>query len=337
MQQGSRIRSADVRVIHGAVAANQALDECEAAAATLETAQDIDGLAEALAVIGKLRFWRRDPSDQEALERAIALARESGNRLAELRALEWLAITFADLRVPTDVGIERHEQVLDEVAGEPRAEAGTRATLALLYGLAGRFAEARDALAWSGAVFSADVDLPLEWAGSLEIAGSIELMAGDPEAAERVLRPAYDALLSMGDVAYLPGTAHYLASSLYEQARYDEAQQIVGDALASFGTGDPIPEAMCSLVAAKVHARHGELEEAERVVLEARRHLDSFDARNRGEALLAHGEVLELAGRLEEAAMVFDEALALYEDRRAVPLAEKARLKRDQLNAGIAS
>ena len=103
-----RIRWADVRVMRGAVSETEALDECAAAAAVLESAgEDDDALADALSVIGKLRFWRRDPSDQETLERAIALARASGNRAAELRALEWLAITFCDLRVSTNVAIER--------------------------------------------------------------------------------------------------------------------------------------------------------------------------------------------------------------------------------------
>ena len=70
--------------------------------------------------------------------------------------------------------------------------------------------------------------------------------------------------------------------------------------------------------------------------LAARKHLGAFDARTLGEALLAHGEVLELAGRLEEAAEVFGEALSLYESRRAIPLAEKARTRLGQLNARIA-
>jgi predicted ATPase/DNA-binding SARP family transcriptional activator len=332
-----RIRRADVRVIRGVVSETQALDECAAAAATLEGARDVDGMAEALAVIGKIRFWLRDPSDQEALERAVTLAHESGNRAAELRALEWLALSFCDLRVSTDVAIERQEQLLVEAAGESRAEAGIRTALAWLYGLAGRFAEARDALAWSGTIFSADIAVTLEWAGSAAVAGSIELMAGDPAAAERALRPAYEALRSMGDVEYLPSVTHYLASSLYEQGRYDEAWQIVADALASIGTGHGIAgAATCGLVAAKVHARRGELNEAERLALEGRRQLGEFDAKYFGEALLAHGEVLELAGKLEEAAGVFGEALALYEDRHAVPLAEQARARLERLNASIA-
>jgi predicted ATPase/DNA-binding SARP family transcriptional activator len=332
-----RIRRADVRVTRGALAETQALDECIAAAATLEGAGDLDGLAEALAVIGKLRYWLRDRSDQEALERAVILARESGNHAAAVRAFEWLSVTYCDLRVSTDLAIERLERLLVEAADEPRAEAGIRTSLAWLYGFAGRFTEARSELARSGAIFSADFAFTLEWAGCAVIAGSIELMAGDPGAAERTLRPAYDALRAMGDKGYLPGTAHYLASSLYEQGRYDEAQQIVAEARASFGTSHQIAEATVGLVAAKLHARSGEFDRAERLALEGRRHLGALDARYLGEALLVHGEVLELAGKLEEAAEVFGKALALYGDRRAIPLAKQARMRLEQLNARVAA
>ena len=86
--------------------------------------------------MGKLQFWSRDASDQQTLGRAIDLARASGNQVAELRAIEWLAITYCDLRVATDVAIRHHEDALLAVAGEARAEAGIRASLALAYGQA---------------------------------------------------------------------------------------------------------------------------------------------------------------------------------------------------------
>ena len=59
----------------------EALAECEAAAAVLESEDDLDGLAEALTEAGRLRFWIGDiPASHVALERAISCARQSGNR-----------------------------------------------------------------------------------------------------------------------------------------------------------------------------------------------------------------------------------------------------------------
>jgi len=320
-----RVRRADVRLMLGAVSESDALGECAVAAATLESAEDVDGLADALAVIGKLQFWARDPSHQETLERAAALGRESGNRPAELLAFEWLAITFIDLESPTDVAIERQQELLAAAAGEPRFEAGISAPLGWLYGFAGRFAEARDALARSGRIYSADFSWTLEWAGCAMNAGSIELMAGDPAAAERALRPAVDALFAMGETNYLMGTAYYLASSLCEQGRDGDAEQVVESARAAVSPGNDQTEAVFGLVKARLHARRGELDQAERLALDGRACLGGYGSRWLGEALLTHGEVLELAGKLDEATAVFGEALALYEIRRAAPLAERAR------------
>lgn len=320
-----RVRHADVRLALGAISERDALAECEAAATTLETAQDTAGLADALAVVGKLRFWLRD-GFHETLERAAALGRESGNRPAELLAAEWLAVSLHDLSLPVDMAIQRQEQLLAEVAGEPRAEAAILATLAWNYGFAGRFDEARDALARSGQIYSADFGWTLEWAACAMNAGAIELMAGDAAAAERVLRPAYDELREMGEANYLMDTGYYLASSLCEQGRSDEAQQVVEAMRSALPSGSEGAEAMCQLAAAKVKADRGESLAAERLAQEGRRRIGTVSPRWLGQALLTQAEVLELAGKPEKAAAVFREALALYEDRRAAPLAERARL-----------
>jgi hypothetical protein len=53
--------------------------ECEAATAILEAEGDLEGLAEAWQQTGTVRFWLGDsPADQQALERAIAYARQAG-------------------------------------------------------------------------------------------------------------------------------------------------------------------------------------------------------------------------------------------------------------------
>ncbi len=73
--------------------------------AVLESEDDLDGLAEALALAG-LRFWLGDiPASHVVLERAIACARRSGYHRARLRASHWLAVTFAYLAIPADIAI----------------------------------------------------------------------------------------------------------------------------------------------------------------------------------------------------------------------------------------
>jgi tetratricopeptide (TPR) repeat protein len=69
---------ADIHNLQGQDSA-AALAECEAAAAVLEAGGDLEGWAEAWIVIGRLRFWLGEsPADQEALERAMAYARQAG-------------------------------------------------------------------------------------------------------------------------------------------------------------------------------------------------------------------------------------------------------------------
>jgi predicted ATPase/DNA-binding SARP family transcriptional activator len=326
-----RVPYAEVRLLRGEMGLADALSDCEDAAATLEAAEEVDRVADALVVMGRLRFWLADrAADQQTLERAAALARESGNRPAELRALEWLAISSGDLRVATDVAIARQEELLAQVAGEPRVEAGILVPLAWQYGSAGRFADARSALARSRAILAGDFGWTLEWTAGAMNAGSIELMAGDAVAAERELRPAYDSLRGMRETGYLVVVGYFLASSLYEQGRYDEAQQVVEEIWRP--SSDDPDKVSLLLVAAKVQARRGNVDAAERLIGEARRDHATTHPMWVGEALLAEGEILELGGKLEKASTVFEAALALYEGIRAVPLAERARTALERLN-----
>lgn len=314
---------ADVRVMLGEVTEADALAVCEAAAARIEAAHDSHGLSDALVVVGKLGFWCRDPSHREMLERAAALGRDCGNRAAELLSAEWLAASLHDLDIPTDVAIARQEHLLASVTGEPRAEAGVLAPLAWNYGFAGRFEEARAALARSEAIYVADFGWTLDWAGCAMNAGAIELMAGDPKAAESALRPAYDALRAMGEANYVVDTAYYLIASLCEQRRHDEARQVV-DETRSLPAPGGFTEAAWMLAAARVEAHSGNDAEAERLASEGCRRL-AASSRWFGQGLLTLGEVLQVGGKLEASSAAFQRALDLYEARRVIPLAEQAR------------
>ena len=319
-----RVRQADVRLMLGAISAREALVESEAAAAALEIAGDTDALAGALATIGKFRFWVRDRQYRETLERAAELGRQSGNRAAELSALEWLAVSYIELNIPTDVAIQHQEKLLERVTGEPRFEAGILAPMAWLYGMAGRFTEAHDALARSRAIYAAELGWPLEWAGCAMNAGAIELMAGDPVAAEQALRPAYDALRAMGEAFYLKDVAYYLTRSLCEQGRGDEALQVLEGMRSSLPPGSEVAEGDWQLAAARVKAARGELRSAERLAREGRRRVGTASPIWVAEAALTQAEVLEVAGKPKEAAAAFRDALALYERLRAAPLADRA-------------
>ena len=91
-----------------------------------------------------IRFWLGDsPADQQALERAMAYARQGGHRRVQLQASFWLAVTFTLLPIPADTAIARAEQLLQTADGEPWAEADILRPLSELYAYSGRFADAR--------------------------------------------------------------------------------------------------------------------------------------------------------------------------------------------------
>jgi predicted ATPase/DNA-binding SARP family transcriptional activator/tetratricopeptide (TPR) repeat protein len=327
-----RVRNAVVRLHLRDVGWTEVLRECERAAVVLEADGDLSGLADAWVAIGKARSWVGDDSNQEAFERAASYARRSGNRRAELVALEFLALSFLDLRVPTDVAIEQEEELLVAAAGDRYTEEAILGPLAWLYGFAGRFTEARQAIARNRALY-AERGASVWWAGGAQIAGSIELLAGDPVAAEGVLRETYEALHAMGEVSYLSTTALWLAESLYEQGRFKEAEELTDEAETSAHPDDFIDQVQLRTIRAKLHARRGDVGAAKRLVDEARRITPAGKAQLLGDVLLTNAEVLRGAGHSQQAASALRAALRLYEERRVVPLADRARTLLEELAA----
>jgi tetratricopeptide (TPR) repeat protein len=182
-----RLSLAEIHILQGGPDA-VALAECEAATAVLDAEGDLEGLAEAWLFAGKLRFWfGESPADHEALERAMAYARQSGSHHVQMRASGWLVSTFTLLPLPADAAIGRAEQLLKAASGEPWAEALILDPLSLLYAYVGRFAEARAAIARGRSMYVGS-GARLTLAESANPAGQIELLAGDPAAAESYFR-----------------------------------------------------------------------------------------------------------------------------------------------------
>ncbi len=242
-----------------------AQEEFASAVATHESEGDLEGQAEAWLAVGMHRFFLGDsPAGEEALERAAVYARRSGNRPAELLAKGWLALTFVALRTPADVAIGRVEHLLAEVSGEGWTEAGILSPLALLYAYAGRFADARAAMARCQSM-SIGFGARLEWAvDTAHSAAQIELIAGNPAAAGRELRPSCQALHEMGERGYLATALVYLAEALYAQGQYGEAQRLTEEAEAMTAPDDIDSQARRRATRAKLLARDGQFPAARR-------------------------------------------------------------------------
>jgi predicted ATPase/DNA-binding SARP family transcriptional activator len=336
LQARIRVLLADARSMQGGGNA-EALAECDAAAAVLESEGDLEGLAEALTTAGKLRFWLGDaPADAEVLERAIACARQSGNHRTQMRASHWLAVTFHLLPIPADAGIARAEQLLREASGDLWAEADLLKPLCILYAYTGRFDDARAALARTRSVF-AGFGAKFALAESAIPTGVMELAIGDPAAAERYLREGYDALRAMGERRYLVDVATLLGQALYAQGRFDEARQKTEEALAAPAARDNTwAQASCRAIQAQLLAQRGQFSTARRQMNEAEALVtpDSSPS-DRASMLVARAEVSRLAGAPDEAAADLRQALRVYEDRRVPALAAPVRAALASLTAHL--
>jgi predicted ATPase/DNA-binding SARP family transcriptional activator len=325
MQARIRVLLAEIQVVEDARYA-EALEECEAAAALLDSDNDLEGMAEVWLTAGKARFVAGDSlGAEEALERAGAYARQSGNHRAELESRGWLVATFLELPIPADVAISRAEQLLEAAAGDPWGEAAILRELSLLYGYAGRFDDARAAYTRSRSIFTR-AGAKLDWAMSALPAGETELIAGDFGAAEQILRQGVETLHAMGERGYRSTAVAILAEALYAQGRFSEAQRLTKDAEALAGVGDVISQTKWRATRAKLLARRGESGAAGRLADEALAQIPatSLDPLL-GEVLTAKAEVSRLAGAPGDAETSLRTALQFYEDRRMTPLAERAR------------
>src|SRR5262249_43767299 len=127
---------------------------------------------------------------------------------------------------------------------------------------------------------------------------TIELLAGFPGRAEELLRASCAHLQESQHIAVLATRAAELAVALYEQDRYDEAAQWVRVARESAGDDDLDAALSWQPVEARILARKGALEEAERLARATLNLAARTDALNRhADTLLVLAEILELAGR----------------------------------------
>jgi len=276
-------------------------------------------------VIGLLRSDRGEwPADREALEQAIAYARQSGNKHAWMRACHLLAAAYNTLPVPADAAVARVEELLQEASGEPWAEAGVLLALSTLYAYVGRIADARAAVTRGRATFrnfGAKLGLAL---GTIP-AGSIELIDGNPAMAERYWREGYDAFDDMGSRGYGSNAAALLGEALYAQGRLDEAQQMTEEAEAADGP-NTFSRARWQSTRAKVLAQRGQFSAATWLIREAEALIAPTPSRvEHAHVLMAKAEVNWLAGEADQAEASARAALQIYEDLHVTPFAELIR------------
>ena len=188
-----------------------------------ERHEDVLGLCLARRLEARV-YWNaaRAEAAAAAWERAAAHARLAGDRHLHDDSLTWIASSLWFGPTPAEDGIRRCEAMHEAVRESPDSEAAILRHGACLQAMVGRFDLARQLLATSNAI-SADLGLTLNSA-SAQNEAVVELLAGNPAAAEEGLRAMYRALEAMGERNCLSTTAALLARSILQQGRDAEAE-----------------------------------------------------------------------------------------------------------------
>jgi tetratricopeptide (TPR) repeat protein len=300
-----------------------------------ERDRDEHGLCEALRLRAWLH-WVKGQADAAAAawEQAAAHARLAGVEHERIEILGWVASALLYGPTPVAEGIRRGEAIREEVSGNVAAAALVLQPLAGLHAMQGRFARARELLAASVEAFE-ELGLTLSHAVSHTTAGTVELLAGDPAAAEACLRRGYDALEAMGDTALRSTTAALLGQALLAQGRDREAAQFAELTGELAAPDDLITQVLWRCVLARTLADRGDVEEGVALARDAVALAETSDFVNdRGDALFDLARVLTQAGRGGEARTAFTEALRLYGRKENTVAAGRARAQLAEL-AGV--
>jgi class 3 adenylate cyclase/tetratricopeptide (TPR) repeat protein len=314
----------------GAVEQVQGLAD-EAIEAFGET-DDQRGLAQAWRLVALTHGWRcRFGAMADALRRALAYADGAPDPRERAVILHWLGVGLYYGPTPADEAIEACEEMLQRT-GDRTVQAMLTALIAGLLAMQGAFDEGRARVRRARAMLE-EFGAVVKAGHARSFAAEVELLAGDPVAAERELRQGYETLTKAGDHNGALNTIFELAEALYAQDRLDEAEECVAAGGDARDRSDALTRVVGTAIQAKLLARRGDLQPAEDMALGAVELAEDTDAPNvRAFARMALGEVLALAGDAGAAREV-ETAVRLLEEKGNVAAARAARLVLESTHA----
>jgi DNA-binding SARP family transcriptional activator/class 3 adenylate cyclase len=220
-----------------------------------------------------------------------------------------------------------------------KADRGGEAHIVLsqagLEAMADRFDSARELAALARETYE---DLAWKvniWANYAPIAASVELLAGDFAAAERLLTESCSKLEAWSLRGQLATQGAQLAEALYGQGRYEEALRWSETAEACAASYDAGAQFLWRAVRGKLLARLGDLGEGERLAREAVELASATDSvSQRAHVLLCQAEVLLLQGRSVEAAEAIEQAIRLVNGKGNLAVGRQAQVLLDEVAGG---
>ena len=330
----------------------------EAAAQRADLAGDAAGAALARALGAQMRLWTGESSPAEAEELGLIAVPllEAGQDNAGLADL-WSALANGVYNHGW-----QHEKILaaaelargyETLAGRPHDRSDGLCAIGLLYGprtvdealqrwatlrpmirtdlmratlvaMSGRIEEAR-ALAGAAEAHARELGGDIGAIPTDPDIAEIESLAGDHQAAAERLTVWCGLVAEHGwssGVGYYLG---FLARELCLAGRYEEAAERVAEAR-EVDERSPAAQFVWRQAAALVGSHRGEHLDAERLAREGLTHIEQTDSlQAQADAYFDLAEVLEAAGRRDEAIEAWSEALDRYERKGIVPLSRRVR------------
>jgi len=156
--------------------------------------------------------------------------------------------------------------------------------------------------------------------------GSIELLAGDPSAAETFTRRELDIMVALGDDGHRSTSAAGLAIVLSDVGRLDEAESLATDAMRLAAEDDLASQVFGRVALAKVRTAGGRHEEAVALAREAvEMFTDAQTPDQSGQTWFALAHALRGAGRDGEATEAAETALGFFERKGVGPAIDSVR------------
>jgi tetratricopeptide (TPR) repeat protein len=118
----------------------------------------------------------------------------------------------------------------------------------------------------------------------------------------------------MGERAFLPTTAAFLARTLLEQGRDKEAEEYTNVSARLAARADLLSQILWRSIQARLLSRRNQMQEAEALAREAVALAQATDFVNyKADALLDLAQVLKASGRIDEAVTTASNALHFYQ------------------------
>jgi tetratricopeptide (TPR) repeat protein len=319
-------------------AGDEALKVAEEAMPIFEEAADAVGLAKAARLEFRVLLWRGQFAEtRKVLELALAHVVQAGELSWEAEIHRELHAThfWGETHLDDFESLCRKHMEWASANGVRRGMRYAIAHLSISRALRGDSEEARRL--WGEAIrafkeLEPGIDVAMTKG---QMGGWLENVTGDPAAAERALREAYETLEALGESGFRSTLAGELAHSIYAQGRYDEADRFAQISKEAAASDDVTSQVYWRGARSMVLARRGELDGAERLAREAVEIAEQTDfVMNQAATLNDLAEMLRLAGKPDEAAAALAEAVDLYERKGAVVLAERTRALLEGVHLG---